>query len=285
MLAVVEQLQGFELAAGAWEKAILAARVTGYRREWLDEVCLYGGVAWGRLSVRDDPVEADAGRPPAQRADAVPGHADHADHPGRSALAAARGPRRPPRPPNPGPAGTADVLDALRQRGALFPHDLASADRPAARRGRGGAVGRRGPRPDHRGRLPRGPVAVRPPGGGAGHRVHVHTAPAPPRQPARRSARRTTARAAGRWSLLPEPAADCDPDDLAEAVAEQLAARWGVVFRDLLARENLAVPWREVLWALRRMEARGTVARRPVRARVQRRAVRAPGRGRPCCAK
>jgi len=35
--------------------------------------------------------------------------------------------------------------------------------------------------------------------------------------------------------------------------------RWGVVFRDLLARENLAVPWREVLWALRRMEARGTV--------------------------
>jgi ATP-dependent Lhr-like helicase len=59
--------------------------------------------------------------------------------------------------------------------------------------------------------------------------------------------------------LLPEPPADCDPDDLAEAVAEQLAARWGVVFRDLLARENLAVPWREVLWALRRMEARGTV--------------------------
>jgi ATP-dependent Lhr-like helicase len=32
------------------------------------------------------------------------------------------------------------------------------------------------------------------------------------------------------------------------------------VFRDLLARENIAVPWREVLWALRRMEARGTVS-------------------------
>jgi ATP-dependent Lhr-like helicase len=32
-----------------------------------------------------------------------------------------------------------------------------------------------------------------------------------------------------------------------------------VVFRDLLTRENLAVPWREVLWALRRMEARGTI--------------------------
>ncbi len=32
-----------------------------------------------------------------------------------------------------------------------------------------------------------------------------------------------------------------------------------MLFHDLLARENLAVPWREILWALRRMEARGTI--------------------------
>src|SRR5215813_877056 len=57
VLAVVEQLQGFELAAGAWEKAVFPARVTGYRREWLDEVCLDGGIAWGRLSVRGDQEE------------------------------------------------------------------------------------------------------------------------------------------------------------------------------------------------------------------------------------
>src|SRR5215469_1533511 len=45
------------------------------------------------------------------------------------------------------------------------------------------------------------------------------------------------------------------------AVAKlRIAARWGVVFRDLLARENIAVPCREVLWAFRRMEARGTVS-------------------------
>jgi ATP-dependent helicase Lhr and Lhr-like helicase len=69
-----------------------------------------------------------------------------------------------------------------------------------------------------------------------------------------------SSRTAGRWSLLPEPVAECDPDELAEAVAEQLAIRWGVVFRDLLVRENIAVPWREVLWAFRRMEARGTVS-------------------------
>ncbi len=31
------------------------------------------------------------------------------------------------------------------------------------------------------------------------------------------------------------------------------------MFRDLIARESLAVPWRDVLWAFRRMEARGTI--------------------------
>ena len=67
------------------------------------------------------------------------------------------------------------------------------------------------------------------------------------------------ARSAGRWSLVPGTVATEDPDELAEAVAEQLLARWGVVFRDLRARETLTVPWREVLWALRRMEARGTI--------------------------
>ncbi|MGH7358919.1 MAG: Lhr family helicase, partial [Candidatus Rokuibacteriota bacterium] len=64
----------------------------------------------------------------------------------------------------------------------------------------------------------------------------------------------------GRWALVPaapDPGS-VDAETLAEAVAEQLLARWGVVFRDLVVRETLAVPWREVLWALRRLEARGT---------------------------
>ena len=53
------------------------------------------------------------------------------------------------------------------------------------------------------------------------------------------------------------PAADAET--LAEAVAEQLLARYGVVFRDLLARETVALAWREILWALRRLEARGLI--------------------------
>ncbi len=45
----------------------------------------------------------------------------------------------------------------------------------------------------------------------------------------------------------------------ADAFARQLLERWGVVFRDLVRRESLMPPWRDVLGALRRMEARGEV--------------------------
>ena len=54
-------------------------------------------------------------------------------------------------------------------------------------------------------------------------------------------------------------AEDLDADEIAEAIAEQLLVRYGVVFRDLVARETLAVPWREISWAFRRMEARGSI--------------------------
>jgi ATP-dependent Lhr-like helicase len=63
----------------------------------------------------------------------------------------------------------------------------------------------------------------------------------------------------GRWALLRRDEDDEDADDLAEHVAAQLLARWGVVFWDLSSRETLSVPWREVRWALRRLEARGLV--------------------------
>ena len=91
--------------------------------------------------------------------------------------------------------------------------------------------------------------------------------------------------AAGRWALLDtgEPAvpaapaggtgaptaATASPDDDDEArrrheeqvarFARQLLDRWGVVCRDLAARETLAPPWRDLLRALRRMEARGEI--------------------------
>jgi ATP-dependent Lhr-like helicase len=46
-------------------------------------------------------------------------------------------------------------------------------------------------------------------------------------------------------------------EELAESVAAQLLARWGVVAWEVWGRESFHVPWREVVWALRRLEARG----------------------------
>jgi ATP-dependent helicase Lhr and Lhr-like helicase len=247
VLAVVEQLQGFELAAGAWESAVLAARVEGYRREWLDELCLSGQVAWGRLSVRDsqpDPVPRRSGLTPSRATPITLTIRD--DLPWL--LRAARGELAPAQP---GPGRTRDILDALDEHGAMFRPDLATAT----------------------GRLPgeveealwdgvaRGLVTAD--GFRAVRSLLQRGAAAAALRP-RRGLRRGLGAAGalgstGRWCLLPTPAVDADRDELAEAVAEQLVARWGVIFRDLATRESLAVPWRDILWALRRMEARGTI--------------------------
>jgi ATP-dependent helicase Lhr and Lhr-like helicase len=244
VLAVIEQLQGFELATGAWESSILAARVDGYRREWLDELCMSGQACWGRLSVRD----TEPGDEP-RRAGMAPSRATPITLALRDdlpwLLRAARGDLTPAEPPE---GRTRDVLDALRQYGALFRTDLAAqtgrlpyeideALWEGVARGLVTADGFRAVRALlRRGRPER----------------------SAPTRGLRRGLRASTG-ATGRWSLLPGPAAGADRDELAEAVAQQLAERWGVVFRDLVVRENLAVPWRDVLWAFRRMEARGTM--------------------------
>ena len=64
----------------------------------------------------------------------------------------------------------------------------------------------------------------------------------------------------GRWSLLAAaPTDEAMADDLAERVAHVMLGRYGVVFRDLRRREAFTPPWRDVLRALRRLEARGAV--------------------------
>jgi ATP-dependent Lhr-like helicase len=243
VLAVVEQLQGYELAAGAWETGVLAARVEGYKREWLDELCLSGQVTWERLSLRDGDDDAP------RRSGLAPSRATPITLTIREDLPwLLRAVRGEATPAEPGPGRTRDIIDALRQHGALFRPDLAAVTGrlPAeveealwegVARGLVTADGFRAVRSLlRRGRS--GPV---------------------PRRGLRHGIRGTSSGSTGRWCLLPTPATAPDREELAEAVAEQLAARWGVVFRDLAGRENLAVPWRDVLWALRRMEARGTI--------------------------
>jgi ATP-dependent Lhr-like helicase len=56
---IVEQLQGFETAAGAWEREVLPARLHGYDQTWLDQLCLAGQVVWCRLSPRRAATEPD----------------------------------------------------------------------------------------------------------------------------------------------------------------------------------------------------------------------------------
>jgi ATP-dependent helicase Lhr and Lhr-like helicase len=48
--AAIAVLDGYEVAAGAWERAILPARVERYESSMLDMLCLTGEVGWARLS-------------------------------------------------------------------------------------------------------------------------------------------------------------------------------------------------------------------------------------------
>jgi ATP-dependent Lhr-like helicase len=245
VLAVVEQLQGFEVAAGAWEDAVLRSRVEGYRGEWLDDLCLSGDVTWGRLSLRN----GDADEAP-RRSGMTPSRATPITLAIRDdlpwLLQAVRGDRR---PAEPAPGRTADVLDALRGHGALFRSDITTlTHRLPGEVEEGLWEG-----------VARGLVTA---DGFEALRSLLYrrrAAREPTRRRLRRGSGRVAGRSAGRWSLLPQVVATEDADELAEAVAEQLLVRWGVVFRALLVRETLIVPWREVLWALRRMEARGTI--------------------------
>jgi ATP-dependent helicase Lhr and Lhr-like helicase len=254
LLAAIEQLQGFEIAAGSWEALVLPARVRGYRPEWLDELCLSGHVAWARLAVRSAPI-GETDEPPG-RGGLTPSHATPVSFLLREnlpwLLSAVRGDATPLLP---GPGPTQDVLACLGARGALFFHDLVAA------------TGRLGVEVTDAlwDLVARGLVTADGFGSvralfSARQRWSRRAARALPGERLRRSGPRAGG-GEGRWALVPPPPAPgtVDVETLAEAVAEQLLARWGVVFRDLVARETLAVSWREVLWAFRRLEARGTI--------------------------
>ncbi|MGH7609144.1 MAG: DEAD/DEAH box helicase [Candidatus Dormibacteria bacterium] len=242
LAATIAQLQGYEVPVAAWEQEILARRVDAYRAGWLDQLCLSGEVAWGRLRPRPPDEEAGA------RSSAFPSRATpvslmmRADLPWL--LQAVRGESTPNQPVV---GATHEVVEMLRERGALFTSDLVEL----------------------LGRLPeevegalwdgvaRGLVTA----DGFSAARSLLNSRGRSRSRLRATGLRHGSRPAwmgeGRWGLMPS-SAPVDRDQLAEAWAEQLLVRWGVVFHDLLARESFTVPWRAVLWALRRMEARGS---------------------------
>lgn len=226
-LSVVRRLQHWFAPAAAWEPELLAPRVRGSVQSLVDAACLRGELVWGRLT--DDSASTF------HRGVAITfalrdelgawHHPTSVDE--RQLSAAAK-----------------DVVGALRQHGASFLTDLRTSTQ----------------------RLPAEIDAALLEGIGAGlltadgfsaARTLFKTGSNTTRGVRRgsRSSSRPWGTTGGRWALLPRPATQADP----EAVATQLLRRWGVVVRDLAAREVLPCPWRDVLGALRTLEMRGVV--------------------------
>lgn len=244
LAAVVEQLDGYELAAAAWENDILPARVADYGGEQIDALCLSGRVAWGRLAPMDG-----LGKAPLKSSPIALMKREHAAlwrvaaEVDSAALTS---------------AGRA-VHDVLAARGALFFHELAGATRllpTQVERALGELAGA-------------GLVTA---DSFSGLRALL----TPPEKRERLNRRRRTGAqgvdTAGRWALLRHPSPPTPlPEgegssqfpsspgkDRNEEIARALLKRYGVVFRALLARESLP-PWRELAMIYRRMEARGEI--------------------------
>jgi ATP-dependent Lhr-like helicase len=75
VLAAIEQLEGFEAPAIEWERTLLSARIANYDPRWLDNLCLAGVLAWGRISPHpawlSTPTPTLSSRPKAQRSAAA----------------------------------------------------------------------------------------------------------------------------------------------------------------------------------------------------------------------
>ena len=239
-LQIIRQLQRCEFPAAAWESEVLPRRIAGYEPDFLDQLCLSGEVSWGRLSPhpafeRDE--EDGKGRRvrPTRvaplsiflREDAgwlLAGPEPQAQ--GDSVRTALSHPAR-------------EVLAVLEARGASFFADLSRATGRLASEVE-----------DALWELVAAGLVT------ADGFENLRALLDPKRR--RGEGRGRTARprhAPGRWALLRH--ADVAAGSGVEPFVRQLLARWGVVFRDIVAREPLAPAWRDLLVILRRMESRG----------------------------
>jgi ATP-dependent Lhr-like helicase len=249
-LEVLQQMQGFEIPANAWERQVLARRIVDYDPKWLDQLCLTGAVGWGRLSPHPATVDAAAtgngtGDAPAARqrrviptsvapitffvreeADwMIPRHAagDEAESRGLS-------------------HGAQLVLEFLRQRGASFFADIV--------RGTGKL----------KAEIETGLWELVAAGLVTADGFDNLRALIDPKRRAGQGSGKTTRprHSSGRWALLHADAAVERPRAV-EAACWMLLRRYGIVIRDLLARESNLPPWRELLMGFRRLEDRGEI--------------------------
>ncbi len=251
--AVIEQLQGLELPAPAWERDVLPARIADYDPADLEHLCLSGEVTWGRLAVTAS----------GENDEAAPGSAGlrHAARgtPTRSAPLAFVLRSELPHLLDGSAAGddwraglssiALEVHGMLQRCGASFLGEIAVA------------LGRRDADVEQ-GLWELVARGLATGDGLAGLRLLLDPED---RRRARRGAqvRVVTARRrpipVGRWALLRLQGPESRAEDRVERAARRLLGRYGVVFRELCARERREPRWRDLLRVLRRLEARGEI--------------------------
>jgi ATP-dependent Lhr-like helicase len=240
VLEVLRQMQGFEIPANAWERQILDRRVADYDPKLLDQLCLTGAVGWGRLSPHpatlEDSAEGKRRVIPTSVAPITFFIREEADwmtpkHPGAD-QPEARGLSH----------GAKQVLEFLRQRGASFFADIvrgtgklkAEIETALWELVAGGLVTADG-------------------------FDNLRSLIDPKRRAGQGSGRTARPRhSSGRWALLYTDQA-VDRARALEATCLMLLKRYGIVFRDVLARETNLPTWRELLMAFRRLEDRGEI--------------------------
>ncbi len=236
-LQIVKQLQGSEFAAAAWETIVLPRRVAKYKPEYLDQLCLSGEVSWGRLSPHPAfEREQEENKSRRVRPTRVAPLAIFLRDDAPWLLAT---PQPSPKDSLSHPAR--EVLAAIESHGASFFADLTRATGRLASEVE-----------DALWELVAAGLVT------ADGFENLRALLDPKRRNGQGRGRTARPRhAPGRWALLRHTAVA--PDGNAEAFARQLLARWGVVFRDVAARESLAPAWRDLLVVLRRMESRGEI--------------------------
>ncbi|MEO5769245.1 MAG: DEAD/DEAH box helicase, partial [Polyangia bacterium] len=244
LLQVIGQLQGFESAAGAWEREILPARLNNYDPAWLDSLCLSGEITWGRLAARDAANAPSRVAPIAlvRRRDLGWLLATREGLDDEQLSAPAR-----------------DVLRVLRDQGASFLDDIvhgASRLRGEVEDALWELVGAGRVTGDGFAGL-RALVSATGGRGSTRARWHARWSRRFPSQGG--SGGGSGGVGAGRWAVLRPPPSTLEEDETTEALGRQYLRRYGVVVREVLAREPRPPTWRDLLRVYRRLEMRGEI--------------------------
>ncbi|MGB5697575.1 MAG: hypothetical protein WBM46_18120, partial [Polyangiales bacterium] len=221
--AILEQLEGMEAGAAAWEADVLPVRMQGYDPSWLDQLCVSGRVSWSR---RTPPVGRASS--PIRTSPIAFSRREHT-----------RTWRFRSSSDEQASSDAARALAVLRRSGASFFDDVVRETGllPAQAEHALGEL------------VSLGLVTA---DGFTGLRALL----APDQKRQRRGRRAVAAysmEAAGRWTVLPEAPEEHD----VQSVAWTLLRRWGVVFRRILDREGDLPPWYRLLRVYRRLEAQG----------------------------